>query len=170
GANGAVGIVPGDASAVALNITGVEPDEAGYMTVWPCDVPRPDASNLNFTRGAVVANGVIAPVGASGKVCLYSNHKSHLLVDIAGWFSGGDAATAAFVGTTPNRFIDTRNAIGVPRARIPANGVLRVPMAGAAVLRTDGTPANIPADATAVAVNVTAAPPSAQGYLTARPR
>ncbi len=26
------------ASAVALNITAVEPDAAGYMTVWPCDV------------------------------------------------------------------------------------------------------------------------------------
>ncbi len=38
GANGAVGAVPAGASAVALNITGVEPDEAGYMTVWPCEV------------------------------------------------------------------------------------------------------------------------------------
>ena len=169
GANGAVGIVPGDASAVALNITGVEPDEAGYMTVWPCDVPRPEASNLNFTTGAVVANGVIAPIGASGKVCIYSNQASHLLVDIAGWFAGGDAATAAFIGTTPNRFIDTRNAIGTPKARLPANGVLRVPMAGAAVLRTDGTPANIPAGSPAVAVNVTAVNPSAAGYLTVWP-
>ena len=169
GANGAVGIVPGDASAVALNITGVEPDEAGYMTVWPCDVPRPEASNLNFTTGAVVANGVIAPIGASGKVCIYSNQASHLLVDIAGWFAGGDAATAAFIGTTPNRFIDTRNAIGTPKARLPANGVFRVPMAGAAVLRTDGTPANIPAGSPAVAVNVTAVNPSAAGYLTVWP-
>ncbi len=169
GVNGAVGSVPAGASAVALNITGVEPDEAGYMTVWPCEVARPEASNLNFTRGAVVANGVIAPVGASGKVCIYSNQASHLLVDIAGWFAGGDPSTAAFVGTTPNRFIDTRNAIGVPKARIPANGILRVPMAGAAVVRTDGTPANIPAGATAVAVNVTAVNPSAQGYLTVWP-
>ena len=169
GANGTVGTVPAGASAVALNITGVEPDEAGYMTVWPCDVARPEASNLNFTSGAVVANGVIAPVGASGKVCIYSNQASHVLVDIAGWFAGGDPSTAAFVGTTPNRFIDTRNAIGVPKARIPANGVLRVPITGAAVLRTDGTPANIPAGATAVAVNVTAVNPSAQGYLTVWP-
>ena len=169
GADGAVGAVPAGASAVALNITGVEPDEAGYMTVWPCDVPRPEASNLNFTRGAVVANGVIAPVGASGKVCIYSNQASDLLVDIAGWFAGGDADTAAFSGTTPNRFIDTRNAIGAPKARIPANGILRVPMAGASVLRTDGSPANIPAGATAVAVNVTAVNPSAAGYLTVWP-
>ena len=169
GADGAVGSVPAGASAVALNITGVEPDEAGYMTVWPCDVPRPEASNLNFTRGQVVANGVIAPIGASGKVCIYSNQASHLLVDIAGWFAGGDDGAAAFVGTTPNRFIDTRNAIGAPKARVPANGILRVPMAGAAVLRTDGAPTAIPAGATAVAVNVTAVNPSAAGYLTVWP-
>lgn len=169
GADGAVGTVPAGASAVALNITGVEPDEAGYMTVWPCDVARPEASNLNFARGAVVANGVIAPVGASGKVCIYSNQASHLLVDIAGWFAGGTGDAAAFVGTTPNRFIDTRNAIGAPKARIPVDGVLRVPVSGAAVLRTDGSATSIPAGATAVAVNVTAVNPSAAGYLTVWP-
>jgi SpoIID/LytB domain protein len=162
--DGSAATVPAGASAVALNITAVVPNASGYMTVWPCDVARPEASNLNFVNGSVVANGVVAPVGASGKVCIYSNVASDLLVDISGWFAG-----SAFVGTTPNRFVDTRNGIGAPKARVNAGGVLRVPVAGAAVQRTDATPDAIPVDATAIAMNVTAVTPSAQGYLTVWP-
>ena len=71
--DGTVDVIPSGVAAVALNVTAVTPSAGGYMTVWPCDAPRPEASNLNFVAGAVVANGVIAPVGANGKVCIYTN-------------------------------------------------------------------------------------------------
>jgi hypothetical protein len=161
-------VVPADASAVALNITAVTPSAAGYATVWPCDVPRPDASNLNFVTGGVVANGVIAPVGASGRVCFFTNATTHFLVDVAGWFSGG-TASPAFVGATPLRVVDTRNAIGGPKVRIQPGATLTVPMAGAAVRRSDGSPTTVPIDAAAVAVNVTAVQPSDPGYFTVWP-
>ncbi len=164
GTDGIVRSVPAGASAVALNVTAVDPSTGGYMTVWPCEVARPEASNVNFAGGAVVANGVVAPVGAGGKVCIYSNAASDLLIDIAGWFAG-----SAFVGATPQRFVDTRNAIGGPNARIEAGAVLRVPVAGASVTRTDGAATTIPTDATAVAINVTAETPFAQGYFTVWP-
>ena len=167
--NGTVSAIPSGVSAVALNITAVEPSAAGYATVWPCDVARPDASNLNFVAGGVVANGVIAPVGASGTVCFYSNATTHFLVDIAGWFGGGAGGDPAFVGATPARVLDTRNGIGGPKARIQPGGTLTVPMAGASVRRTDGTPITIPGDATAVAVNVTAVEPSQAGFITVWP-
>ncbi len=62
--DGTTSVVPASASAVALNMTAVGPAAPGFMTVWPCDVGRPNASNLNFGAGvAVVANSVIAPVG-----------------------------------------------------------------------------------------------------------
>ncbi len=167
--DGTTRAIPAGASAVALNITAVNPDAAGYVTVWPCDFPRPEASNLNFVKGSVVANGVVAPLGASGKVCVYSYAATDILVDIAGWFAGGSPSTAAFVGATPNRFIDTRNAIGAPRARIVANATLSVPVVGAGIQRTDGTADVIPANATAVAINVTAVSPSAAGFITVWP-
>jgi hypothetical protein len=166
--DGTVSVIPSGVSAVALNITAVSPSAAGFATVWPCDVGRPDASNLNFVAGGVVANGVIAPVGASGRVCFFTNATTHFLVDIAGWFAGG-ATNPAFVGATPLRVVDTRNAIGGPTVRIQPGATLTVPMAGATIRRTDGSTTAIPTDATAVAVNVTAVQPSNPGYFTVWP-
>jgi hypothetical protein len=166
--DGTTSTIPAGVSAVALNITAVTPSAAGFATVWPCDVARPDASNLNFAANGVVANGVVAPVGPSGRVCFFSNATTHFLVDIAGWFSGG-SANPAFVGTTPQRVIDTRNAIGTPKVRLAPGATLSVPMAGAAVRRSDGSAATVPADATAVAVNVTAVEPSNPGFFTVWP-
>ena len=108
--NGAAQQVPADASAVALNITMTQTQAAGYATVWPCGTTRPEASNVNFGPGGTVANGVIAPIGADGSVCVYTSANAHLIVDIAGWFTGG--ATASFEGNVPKRLVDTRNAIG----------------------------------------------------------
>ena len=169
GPDGVARAIPAGASAVALNITVVGPSAAGYVTVWPCDVARPEASNLNFVAGSIVANGVIAPVGASGSVCFYSNQPTDFLVDIAGWFSGASAGVPTFVGATPRRLLDTRNAIGGPKVRIPAGGTITLPMAGTAMQRTDGAPDVIPGDATAVAINVTAVGPSSTGYFTVWP-
>lgn len=169
GTDGATRSIPVGASAVGLNITAVDPAEAGFITVWPCDVARPDASNLNYVAAGVVANSVIAPVGASGKVCFYSNQQTEFLVDIAGWFSGAGSGGSTFIGATPRRFVDTRNAIGGPRVRIPAGGTLTVPLAGASMRRTNGAAAAIPADASAVAMNVTAVLPSQAGFFTVWP-
>ncbi len=169
GPDGVARTIPAGVSAVALNITAVAPPAAGFMTVWPCDVARPEASNLNFGVGGVAANGVIAPVGASGWVCFYSNQQTEFLVDVAGWFGGGSGGSAPFVGATPQRVLDTRNAIGGPRVRIPAGGTVTIPLAGGAMRRTDGTPITLPTDASAVAMNVTAVNPSAAGFFTVWP-
>jgi hypothetical protein len=169
GTDGVVRTVPVGVSAVAVNITAVGPTSAGFATVWPCDVPRPDSSNLNFAAGAVVANGVIAPVGASGKVCFWSSAQTHFLVDIAGWFAAPTPARPTFTGATPSRVLDTRNGIGAPRARIAPRSTISVALAGAALRLVDTTPTAVPADATAVALNVTAVSPSAAGYFTVWP-
>ena len=102
--------VPATATAAALNVTIVNPVKAGFVTVWPCSVSRPLASNLNFVPGQVVANNVVAPIGNDGSVCLYSNVETDVIVDIAGWFSTSGAG--AFVGTTPERLVDTRDGTG----------------------------------------------------------
>ncbi len=169
GTDGASLTIPAGASAVALNITAVVPATPGFVTVWPCDVTRPTASNLNFGSGGAVANSVIAPVGASGKVCFYSNQATDFLVDITGWFAGEVGGNETFIGATPRRVVDTRNGIGVPTVRIPAGGTITVPLAGAAMRRSDGSSETIPAAATAVAMNVTAVLPSGAGFFTVWP-
>ncbi len=163
--DGTTEVVPAGVAAVALNLTAVTPSAGGYMTVWPCDAPRPEASNVNFIAGAVVANGVIAPVSASGKVCIFSNVSSHVLVDISGWFDG----SGSVVGAIPRRTLDTRNGIGAPKAKLRAGATMTLPTAGASMQRANGTSDTIPANATAVAINVTAVQPSRAGYFTVWP-
>ena len=53
---------------------------------------------------------MIAPIGDQGSVCFYTNVPSDIIVDIAGYFSG--TGTDAFVGSTPKRFLDTRDGTG----------------------------------------------------------
>ena len=84
--NGRAGI-PSGATAVVLNVTVTEAQGAGFVTVWPCGTPRPNASSLNYVAGSTVPNGVIAKVGVNGKVCLFASNGTHLISDVAGYFT-----------------------------------------------------------------------------------
>lgn len=75
---------PGELAALILNVTVTEPEEPGFITVYPCDRGRPWASNLNFVPGQTVPNMVIAPVDSQGLVCFYSSGTTHLVVDVEG--------------------------------------------------------------------------------------
>ena len=87
---GAGGVPTSGVSAVAINVTVTQSENptigGGFVTVYPCDQPRPDASNLNFVTGQTVPNSVIAPVSANGEVCFYVYGTTHLLADVSGVF------------------------------------------------------------------------------------
>ena len=78
--------VPAGVGTVVLNVTVTEPAGAGFVTVFPCGVDQPLASNLNFAAGQTVPNAVVVKVGANGSVCLYSSQAAHLVVDVNGSF------------------------------------------------------------------------------------
>lgn len=72
--------VPAGASAVALNVTAVDPAAASFITVYPCGAGRPLASNLNVVAGQIRANQVV--VGTDGgDVCVYTQAPTHLVLD-----------------------------------------------------------------------------------------
>ncbi len=80
------GVIPArDVSAVSLNVTVVDPDGNGFVTVHDCDA-RPMVSSLNYRADQTVANEVIVPVSQDGTVCFYSSRATDLVVDINGWF------------------------------------------------------------------------------------
>jgi hypothetical protein len=139
---GAAG-VPADATAVALNVTAVGADAAGYLTVWPCGLPQPTASNLNFAAREDTANLVLSKVGTAGRVCVYSSRNANLLVDLAGFFPVG----ADYVGISPVRSKPTDGATVEVRVTSPA----------------------IPANAGAVVLNLTATATTRDGFVTAWP-
>ena len=71
-----------------LNVTVTEPHAAGYVTVFPCGIAAPLASNVNFVTDQTVANATIAKIGQDGQVCIYNSQATHLVVDVTGFFPG----------------------------------------------------------------------------------
>ncbi|KJY25937.1 hypothetical protein VR46_40785, partial [Streptomyces sp. NRRL S-444] len=49
-------------------VTVTNPREAGHLTVFPAGQAAPSTSSLNYTAGQTIANSVIVPVGADGKI------------------------------------------------------------------------------------------------------
>jgi hypothetical protein len=105
--------VPEGATAVALNLTVMNPRLNGYLTAFPCGGDLPVVSNLNFRANETVAATAVVPIGVDGKVCVYQNTEAHVIVDLNGAF----AVDSGFVALTPARAVDTRSGGG---ARHPA--------------------------------------------------
>jgi len=155
------GVPSSGVAAVALNVTVTEATGSGYVQVVPTGGPTllGTSSNLNADAGQTIANMVIVPVGAGGKVTLYTSAGTHLLADVTGWFtdaSADDSTVGLFTPVDPARLLDTR---GGPK-----------PGANSAIgLRPIGQ-ANVPsAGVSAVALNVTATEATAAGYVQAYP-
>ena len=79
------GGVPLGAATVVLNVTVAGSTASGFVTVYPCGIPAPLASNLNYGVGTVVANAVTVKVGTDGKVCLRNSGPTELVVDVNGY-------------------------------------------------------------------------------------
>jgi uncharacterized protein YkwD len=154
---------PANASAVAVNLTGVLPDQTGWIRAFPCDKPEPSVSSLNPRVDRARANSAIVPTAADGTICLTSNVTSHVIVDITGWF--GKGAGQQFVPINSIRLTDTRQAHPIlnggagPVPLLPGRE-LRIQIAG-----TRG----IAADARAATLNVVAVGPAAPGFIVVVP-
>ena len=150
--------VPLTAGAVSINVTAVRPAGAGHLTVYPCGSTKPNASNVNFTAGAVVPNAVLTGTGTGGQVCVYSSADTDVILDVNGWTTGG------FLAMVPVRAADTRagQPVAFPaiKQRLAAGATLQVPIGGSF---------GVPADASAAALNVTVVRPTGAGHLTIYP-
>jgi PKD repeat protein len=102
------GVPASGVTAVALNVTVTGPKSGGFITAFPDGTARPGTSNVNFVAGQTVANLVIVPVGADGKVDFTNSSPgaSNLVADIVGYFhaDGGDT----YVPVLQERTLDTR--------------------------------------------------------------
>jgi hypothetical protein len=161
---GGTAAVPADASAVAVTITATEASAAGFVTAWAAGQPQPTASNLNLPGvGATVPNLAIVPVGANGQISLFTDGGAHLIVDVAGWFSGAsgaDSGDGLFVPVTPTRIADSRSPGALKR--LPGGLPVELPVP---------VPGGVPSGASvgAVALNLTVTNTFDDGYLTVGP-
>ena len=138
-------VVRPTAAAAAVNVTAAGPAAAGYLTVWPCGAPQPEASSVNFLagqdRGAQATTLLRQPDRA---LCVFSNAATDVVVDLQGVFVPADALL--FEPVTPQRELDTRNTGRAPTIPIAA-----------------------PTDALAVAATLTVTGGGSAGFLKAYP-
>jgi hypothetical protein len=155
--------LPADTKAVFVNVTSVDPESDGYVTVYSCDVPRPaNGSNLNLVTGiAARSNLTVSQISAAGTVCIYSTSATQLIVDL----QGAAPAASTFVPTVPERVLETRAGAGLINysgAKPIAGQTIEVKVAGFGN-------AAIPDDAGTVYLNVTATGTSDTGFITVYP-
>lgn len=155
--------VPADAVAVALNVTATDATESGYVSVFPAGGTPPNVSSVNVEAGATAANSAIVRVGRDGKVALYTERGTHLIVDIAGYWTTVPRPEHATYGVSgrmypmpPKRALDTRRGTTGP---VPAGGTVTVNPQMLGI----GVDASF---ASAVILNVTATDAAAPGYVT----
>jgi len=105
------GSVPSGAKAVVLNLTAVAPTGGGYTSVYPSG-PAPNASNLNYSKGEIAANLVVAPLSATGSVCIGTRAAAtDLVVDVTGYLladvpAGTAPCPSLAVSTVPDTVRD----------------------------------------------------------------
>jgi len=82
------GSVPSTATGVIVNTTVTGPTQNSFLTVFPADVTRPTASNLNFLTGQTVPNLVIVKTSATGDVKAYNAvGQTDVIFDNVGYFA-----------------------------------------------------------------------------------
>jgi hypothetical protein len=148
-------------AAALLNVTITNTTAASFLTAYPEGTTRPLASNLNWVGGETVANRVVVPVNPStGEIAVYNEFgNADLVIDVDGYFTNGASAPAgaSLLSTiTPVRILDTRTT----GQTLGPGGTLTQQVAGIG---------EIPATATAVVANVTAADTTASSYFTVYP-
>lgn len=167
GLQGQQNVIPVGATAVAYNITVVEPRVAGHLRVMPGDVSETNSSAINwFLPGDKIANGLVVGVAADRSVNV--NNRSggavRFLLDIVGYYGAGGAL---FYPVAPARLYDSRQPLPQPGA-LPAYSERTVyagdgrDTLGTVISRDVVTPGS-----TALAYNITlpVSGPSSGGHL-----
>ncbi|MDP3969364.1 MAG: hypothetical protein Q8Q02_13930 [Nocardioides sp.] len=114
----------------------------------------------NFTAGSSESNTAIIALGADGKIQLRASAATNLVVDVQGYYSEGAPAAGGFNTVAPARLVDTRIGLGLPTGKINAATVKKIQIGGNA---------DVPSNASAVAVNFTIVEPTAAGSFKAYP-
>lgn len=143
------GGVPDDATAVALNVTVTGGTAASDLRLWPNAIAQPQVSSLNWLPGETVPNLVVVGVGAGGRVNIRNQAgEVHVIADLVGWYGpAADPTGALYRPVAPTRVQDSRKPdVGLEGAWAPAQ---------TRVLDLDDV-TTVPADATAVAIGITA--------------
>jgi len=128
-----------------------------YLSAWPAGQPYPSVSTLNSTDASILANAAIVPSGG-GSIVVLPGGNTDLIIDVNGYFAPPNGSELVFYPVRPCRVADTRTGQ-------PFSGAFGPPSLVANTNRNfpiQSSSCNIPANAAAYSLNVTAVP---QGQL-----
>lgn len=92
------------------NLTVTDALAQGHTTVYPCEEPRPLASNSNYYPNRNVGTFVVTHSDSQGNICLYVSQRANIIWDQT-------FTTWLFLSHAPVRTVDTRsNSSGVLKA------------------------------------------------------
>ena len=159
-----VGAVPASGvSAVVVTLIAVDSKATGYITGYASGTTRPTTSSVNFDAGDTVSNLAVLPVGGDGRIAFYNGApgSTHIVADVAGYFTSGTPGAGGFGSVTPTRVLDTRTALGAPDAPVPAGGTVTPRVVGIGGVPSSGV--------AAVVVNLTVTGAAQGGFVTGYP-
>jgi hypothetical protein len=153
--------IPSNAWGYSLNVTVVPSGPLGYLTVWPTSEVQPTVSNLNSADGRVKANAVTVLGTADGAaVSVFASDRTDVILDISGYYSPVSDTNLTFFPLTPCRVADTRNPDG------PLGGPFLTADRERDFPLVEATACQVPPNAVAYSVNITALPHAALNYIT----
>ncbi|HEX5497288.1 MAG TPA: S8 family serine peptidase [Mycobacteriales bacterium] len=151
------GLAP-DATAIAVNVTGTGASTATHLDVFPAVYTG--TSTLNMTGGQVAAVFTMVALGPNQTIRVRNAvGQSDIVVDLLGSFVP-DGGSTFVPKNPPTRLLDTRTTTGGHLGKLGQNETFALQVRGVA---------GVPADATAVVVNVTGVSQSTGTFLSLFP-
>ncbi|WP_124343752.1 hypothetical protein [Cellulomonas algicola] len=148
--------MPADAVAVAVNLTATRTTAAtSYLSAYPTGFTAARSTSvLNARRGQDVANLAVVPLAEDGSIEIYNDAgRTDVVVDVQGWYT--ESGGVSFYPLDHRRLTTGDGLLGAGKERLvgaPGRGI------------------EIPADAQALAVNLTSTAGTAPtSYVTAYP-
>lgn len=156
--------VPLSASAVAVNVTAVDPQNGSYLVVFPFGAGRPSTASLSDpASGQDVADLVqvgLAPCSFSGVsygcLMVYNNTGStNLVIDLEGYYTTGSSGDA-YVAISGTRLDDTQTPSEYLGGFASLANDVAQPFSVLGQVGPTSAPISVPTDVSAVALEVTA--------------
>ena len=158
---GGLGGVPAaGVTAVLLDVTATEASAQTRLTWFPAGQAQPNTVQLWPARSTTLSNLVVVPLGELGAVSVYNaTGRVHARADVVGDFGSGIGTTLAPLA--PARLLDTRTGLGAAKAKLGPSGTVDLQVTGQA---------GVPADASAVVLQVGSTRSTANSTLTVWPK
>ncbi|MHB1891663.1 MAG: IPT/TIG domain-containing protein, partial [Acidimicrobiales bacterium] len=159
------GVPTSGVSAVVVNVTAADPTTGGYLTVYPAGQSTPATSSVNYPPSRNTPSLVEVGLSSSGQIAVFNSAGStNVVVDVEGYIATAPPGYGLYDPLDPFRICDTRTS--QPRNQCTGESL---GSAGSITMQVSGL-GGVPASGvSAVVIQLTAANPSASGWMLAFP-